>query len=125
MSVKFTPGPHPAGKPRYASPYPISNEPSASEPCSGPASPTALTSSPQQLSFSTRGRVIDDGIARRGSRRDPERQPLLAPVELRVARITYPIVIAVLVVVLLVIVGIGGWRLGKGAGGGRWPGGPG
>jgi hypothetical protein len=56
---------------------------------------------------------------------DPERQPLIPTTELNRNRVFYPVAVGVAVVVTFgLVVGFGGWRLGQGTGGGRWPGGP-
>lgn len=56
---------------------------------------------------------------------DPERQPLIGTGELNRRSVFYPVIVGVVVVIGFgLVVGFGGWRLGMGEGGRRWPGGP-
>ncbi|KAK8849588.1 hypothetical protein IAR55_004923 [Kwoniella newhampshirensis] len=124
MSVKFTPGPHPTSRSSSAvflpssthSPAQLPQPQSQSQSQSQPLPESPSPSSP--IRFSAR-RAPDVS-----SPSDLERQPLLPPQQLNRGKTFYPIVVAVLVLIVLGVVVFGGWRLGKGEGGGRWPGGP-
>ena len=103
MSITFTPGPHPTSRSTSSTSLHtkrLSSFPSDTPPPSAPAGPIP-------------------------SATDPERQPLIPPAELGRRRFFYPLSVALaLVMVFGLVVGFGGWRLGKGEGGDRWPGGP-
>ncbi|EIW71625.1 hypothetical protein M231_07431 [Tremella mesenterica] len=106
MSVSFASGTNP---PRRS---PLRENTFVSPPSTHRSSP-----SPSELGFtpSTRVRRFDD----------PERQPLISTSELGRRRTYVPIVLSVLGLVIFgILVGFGGWKIGKGEGGGRWPGGP-
>lgn len=98
-------------------------------------SPATPSSAPLHITFETRPLSQDYTQAAREARRerrrssrssqDPERQHLI-PAEgnggaSRMSRIL-PMMAAVLV--LMAVFGLGGWFLGRGEGGDRWPGGP-
>ncbi|KAK1923516.1 hypothetical protein DB88DRAFT_511068 [Papiliotrema laurentii] len=53
---------------------------------------------------------------------DPERLPLLESSEYNRRLMTIPIIVTFFLIIVGLIVG--GWALGQGAGGDRWPGGP-
>ena len=123
MSVKFTPGPHPStSRPKSQSPNPQLQTPL---PPTSPIPPVPNNSpnqplTPSPISFRTHPRRHDLPTAS-----EAERQPLIANRDVNRSRLFYPIVIGLMVFLVLgAVIGLGGWRLGMGAGGGRWPGGP-
>ncbi|WVQ95956.1 hypothetical protein IAU59_003055 [Kwoniella sp. CBS 9459] len=143
MSVKFTPGPHPTSNSRQNS-YTINPTPNPSAPnspitikfpkpgdrshsASHPRSPYPLNlvnSDDESSPAATTGNNSRNGRAMDPS--DAERQPLIATREVNRPRIWWSILVGVLIVVFVgMMIGFGGWRLGKGTGGGRWPGSPG
>ncbi|WVF68415.1 hypothetical protein IAT40_003180 [Kwoniella sp. CBS 6097] len=146
MSVKFTPGPHPTSNSRQNS-YTINPTPNPSAPnspitikfpkasdrthfASHQRSPYPLNlvngNSDDEMSTSA---AANNGSSRAGRGMDPsdaERQPLIATREVNRPRVWWSILIGVLLVIFVgIMIGFGGWRLGKGTGGGRWPGSPG
>ncbi|OCF34315.1 hypothetical protein I317_04164 [Kwoniella heveanensis CBS 569] len=144
MSVKFTPGPHPTSNSRQNS-YNINPTPNpsaqnspitikfpkasdrshmASHPRS-PYPPNLPHSDDESSAAATanndhhnNGRGMDPG--------DAERQPLIGTREVNRPRIWWSILLGTLIIIFVgMMIGFGGWRLGKGTGGGRWPGSPG
>ncbi|WVW87031.1 hypothetical protein I302_109087 [Kwoniella bestiolae CBS 10118] len=116
MSVKFTPGPHPTSLSRSSSSHLPTPTPAPSQ----PNSPITVTfpKSPHKPS-----RLNPNADANAD---ELERQPLISTGELNRPKYTWSIISGVAVMVLIgVFIGFGGWRLGQGAGGGRWPGSPG
>jgi predicted nucleic acid-binding Zn ribbon protein len=133
MSVKFAPEPHLHAQSRTISSLTVNTQTKAEsskgthQRDSAPSSPvrsilgTPLTESPISTNAPHRFVYICG--------QEAERQPLLpssqAPAIVNKASRFWPIAFGVLVMLALaLLVIIGGWRLGKGAGGGRWPGGP-
>lgn len=125
MSVSFTPGNHPTSASRTASSSSIPGRinvttANASERSSSITN-TPITSSPLTTNFPRRypvNRDRNDG--------DVERQPLIPVQEVNRARTFWPVILGVLVVLGVgLMIGLGGWKLGQGAGEGKWPGGPG
>lgn len=55
---------------------------------------------------------------------DPERQPLISTVPYPRNRWTYLFASFLMLAIIATVIGFGGWRIGQGAGGDRWPGGP-
>ncbi|WRT69598.1 uncharacterized protein IL334_006587 [Kwoniella shivajii] len=126
MSVKFTPGPHPTSLSRSSS----SQLPSRTPIPSAQSSPITLNfpRSPSSSSDVTTSKQPKrpSRLQNNGDPEDPERQPLLETRQLNKPRILYSVLSVLSVIILLgLFVGFGGWRLGKGEGGDRWPGSPG
>ena len=112
MSVKFAPGSKPSAQQR--------NNSWTSLPLRQPSS---VPPKRQVSGASTSSSVQHDTAY--GGVEDPERQPLIPAAELNRNRSFYPVVVGVVVAIIFgLFVGFGGWRLGQGTGGGRWPGGP-
>lgn len=111
--------------------FPSSTKPSVSTPSS--PNNTSLTRPLPSASAPNAAAAVDDGRRQRRasdyssytSPDDPERQPLITAGELNQRKTGLPVLMGVVVFILLgFMIGFGGWRLGKGAGGDRWPGGP-
>ncbi|WWD04496.1 hypothetical protein V865_002566 [Kwoniella europaea PYCC6329] len=119
MSVKFTPGPHPSSLSRSSS----SKLPTPTPVPSVPNSPITVTFNKSTTAHKPSRLNTQNTDDIEG---DLERQPLIRTRELNRPRYIWSIISGVTVIILIgVFIGFGGWRLGKGAGGGRWPGSPG
>lgn len=144
MSVKFTPGPHPTScyHSRSATPTPGSGaapapaSASASASASGSHPPTPLPpGTPASYHLDPPRRPHEHPILSCDPHflDDPERQPLLDTPEgemeeregeERGAPVLHFLIGMGCLLVLGVVLGYGGYRLGHGEGGDRWPGGP-
>lgn len=96
-----------------------------------PSSPSSATFAPAtEPRQNGTGLVKYNGNGDTYTDSDAERQPLLSngasgQRSTLVARVAYPLLIgAALIASLALVVVFGGWRLGQGTGGDRWPGGP-
>ncbi|WWC92707.1 uncharacterized protein L201_007666 [Kwoniella dendrophila CBS 6074] len=136
MSVKFTPGPHPTSLSRSTSSKIFLNHTPTPNP-SLPNSPITITfpscnnSSIIDSTYNPERNNRSNGNMNMNRERerdleDPERQPLISTRELNRKRYFWSIITTILVIILLgLFIGFGGWNLGRGTGGGKWPGSPG
>ncbi|ORY34802.1 hypothetical protein BCR39DRAFT_514902 [Naematelia encephala] len=91
---------------------------------------TPGTSSPLTISFRPRQETLDDVerqplLGRRHSQQQQDgQQEEEAEEEENRRKWIYPVLVGLGIFSILMLVGLGGWRLGMGEGGGRWPGGP-
>ncbi|KAK4687150.1 hypothetical protein P7C73_g2971, partial [Tremellales sp. Uapishka_1] len=119
MSVTFTPGPHPTTRSSSTISIPPSSNTSTPRGSSfrvDPNNTPADSPSTSHHHFHSQNSISED----------PEAQPLLPTGQLNRPKIFYPIVFGILGVVALgIVIFVGGMHLGRGAGGERWPGGPG
>ena len=122
MSVSFAPGDHPTSASRTAS--------SASTPsrintftANTDAPPSSMTNTPLTAS------LLTTNFPRRypasPEQDDPERQPLIAVQRIDRGRTRLAMgIMGLMVVGLVLMIGVGGWMLSRGAGEGKWPSGP-
>ncbi|WVQ79283.1 hypothetical protein IAT38_001379 [Cryptococcus sp. DSM 104549] len=118
-AIKFAPPPSPGPRPNPSKPRP---PPSPRPPTFPPSEAGTEPNTPVAGSFPHRAAPLTPEDFTDADR--AERQPLIGTRELQRRSVFYPIVVGLALVILLAVVGFGGYRLGRGAGGGRWPGGP-
>ncbi|WWD20214.1 hypothetical protein CI109_104690 [Kwoniella shandongensis] len=123
MSVKFTPGPHPTSRSSSSVFLPSSHHLPPTQ--TGINEPDLQTHSTDSTAPNSPIRFTTSHSHRHASSpSEAERQPLLPPRQLNRSTTFYTVLGTVLVMLLVGVVVFGGWQLGKGEGGGRWPGGP-
>ena len=114
MSVKFTPGTHPVHNPNRT--------PSRSSSSKGKGARFTIpsnTPSPTTVTFP------NDQSDPSGIEAQSENQPLLSRPPRRLPRVSTTVIVVLAgLLIIACVIGLGAWRLSKGEGGGRWPGGP-